>query len=245
MSDIDFDRFNDMYLRGSIMKAIQIPGLGEISSCIKCGACCRLSSPDLFHSDSHLIERGNIPIKYLFTMREGEPYKNPKTRKLDHLQSDIIKIKPRDEEMPSCIFHDEETQECGIYQSRPAVCRAFKCWDKRQIAPVKTSPFLTRKDLLGETGMWDLIQEHQKRCDYRKMKDYAEIILAEENQEIGKEIISMLSYDRSVRDTAIEKGKMDKDLMDFLFGRQMIVSLPLFKLKLEAGSSGRQILTRL
>lgn len=226
------------------MRAIQIPGLGEITSCIKCGACCRLSSPDLYHTDSHLVERGNIPLKYLFTMREGEPYKNPKTRQLQHLQSDIIKIKSQDEELPSCLFHDDESQECGIYQSRPSVCRAFKCWDKRQIDPVKTSPFLTRKDLLGETGLWDLIQDHQARCDYRKMKDLAEIIHAENNQDAGKEIALMLAFDKSVRDTAIEKGEMDKAIMDFLFGRQMIASLPLFKLKLETGEDGRQILTR-
>lgn len=227
------------------MRALQIPGLGEITSCIKCGACCRLSSPDLFNSDGHLVERGNIPLKYLFTMREGEPFRNPKTRQLEHLKTDIIKIKPHDEEIPSCIFHDDESQECGIYQSRPSVCRAFKCWDKRQIDPVKTSPFLTRKDLLGETGMWDLIQEHQKKCDYIRMKNCAEILRAEENQEIGRELVSMLAYDKSVRDTAIEKGNMDKEIMDFLFGRQMLVSLPLFKLKLETGNDGRQVLTRL
>lgn len=228
------------------MKALQFPDLGQISSCIKCGACCRLSSPDLYDTDSHLLERGNIPLKYLFTMREGEPRKNSKTRQLDHLKSDIIKIKSQAEELPSCFFHDDESQECGIYQSRPSICRAFKCWDKRQIDTVKTSSFLTRKDLLGATGLWDLIHEHQTRCDYIRMRDLAEMIHnSQDNQDAGNEIASMLAFDKSVRDTAVEKGKMDKEIIDFLFGRQMIDSLSIFKLKLDSGENGRQILTRL
>lgn len=226
------------------MKPLQIPGLGQITSCIKCGACCRSSSPDLFITDAHLVERGNIPIKYLFTMREGEPIKNLKTRKLEHLTTDIIKIRNISEDAPSCLFFDDDNQDCGIYQHRPSVCRAFKCWDKRQIDNVKTSPFLTRKDLLSETGLWDLIQEHQSRCDYRRVAELADAIIEKDDSDAGHELVAILSYDKAVRDTAIEKGKMDEGMMDFLFGKPVALSLPLFRLRLMTDEDGKQILTR-
>lgn len=225
------------------MRPLQIPGLGQITSCIKCGACCRSSSPDLFLSDSHLVERGSIPLKYLFTMREGEPVKNPKSRKIEHLEADIIKLKTVDPDAPGCIFLDEENQECGIYQTRPSICRAFKCWDKRQVEPVKTSPFLSRHDLISGLPLWELVEDHQKKCDYRKLSELAKLVQEENNESAGREIASMILYDKSVRETAAEKGKIDPGIMDFLFGREMEISLPLFKLKIETGKDGKKILT--
>ncbi len=228
--------------RGEFMRSVQIPEMEQITSCIKCGACCRFSSPDLYFSDAHLVERGSIPLKYLFTMREGEPVKNPKTRKTGHLQSDIIKIKTM-ENLPTCIFLDDETLECGIYQSRPAICRAYKCWDKRQVEPVRSTSWLSRKDLLGETGLWDLIHEHQNRCDYRIMKELSDRIVSDNDEGSASKTVDMLAYDRSVRETAIEKGRMDPEIMDFLFGRPMSLSLEIFRLKVVSGDDGRQILT--
>lgn len=225
------------------MRPLQIPGLGQITSCIKCGACCRSSSPDLYNTDRHLLERGSIPLKYLFTMREGEPIKNPKTRQLDHLKTDIIKIRTIDNVVPSCFFFDDETQECGIYQTRPSICRAFKCWDKIQVEPVRSSPFLTRKDILSELPLWEIIEEHQAKCDYRKVRELSEQVHEDKNTDAGKEIGTMIAFDKSVRDLATEKGKMDPEIMNFLFGREIEESLSLFKLKLDSGKDGRRILT--
>jgi hypothetical protein len=103
-------------------------------------------------------------------------------------------------------------------------------------------PHLTRKDMLGETGQWELIQEHQKRCDYLVMKNLAEKMKNENDADAAEKLVEMLAFDKSVRETAIEKGKMDPELMDFLFGRPMTLSLSIFKLKIETGTDGRQIL---
>ncbi len=219
----------------------QIPDSEQITSCIRCGSCCRSSSPDLYQADSHLVERGNIPLKYLFTMREGEPVKEPKTRQIKYLASDIVKIRLQDN-LPSCFFYESESQGCGIYQTRPSICRAYKCWETRQFDAVRKTPYLTREDLVGEIkGLWDLVSEHQGRCDYLKLRQLAAIVDETSDDGAAREISDMLIYDRSIRESAVKKG-MDVAIIDFLFGRSFELALPFFKLRI-VKHDGHQVLT--
>jgi len=84
--------------------------------------------------------------------------------------SDIIKIKGK-EDTWTCIFFDEQNKECSIYNDRPVECRALKCWDTGELEKMYAGHRLTREDLVSKVeGLWDLIKDHQARCDYEKIK---------------------------------------------------------------------------
>ena len=88
------------------------------SECIRCGTCCEKGGPAFHQEDRCLIEKGQIPSRYLFTIRKGEfAYDNVKER-LVPVESDIIKIKGK-EDTWTCIFFDEENKQCSIYHDRP------------------------------------------------------------------------------------------------------------------------------
>ena len=45
----------------------------SISECKRCGTCCKKGGPCFHVEDKMLIEKGVILIKYLYTIRKGEP----------------------------------------------------------------------------------------------------------------------------------------------------------------------------
>ncbi len=49
-------------------------------------------------------------------------------------------------------------------------CRVLKCWDTREIEKIYDKNRLTRRELIsGIKWIWDLIEEHEKRCSYEKI----------------------------------------------------------------------------
>ena len=72
------------------------PGLNPgtpLANCIRCGTCCKKGGPSFHQADKHLIEKGLIHSKYLYTLRKGElAYDNVKEC-LMPVNSDIVKIK--------------------------------------------------------------------------------------------------------------------------------------------------------
>ncbi len=63
-------------------------------------------------------------------------------------------------------------KDARIYNDRPLECRALKCWDTRELEQIYAAKRLTRRDLISNVkGLWDLIEDHQVRCDYIKIRD--------------------------------------------------------------------------
>jgi len=202
------------------------------SECIRCGICCRKGGPSFHISDKELIEKGIILSKYLFTIREGEPaYDNIKGG-VFAADSDIIKLKGIKKSW-TCIFFDENKKLCEIYQDRPIECRALKCWDTFEIERLYSKNRLTRKDLvLKVEGLWDLIEDHQTRCDYHKIKGFVKAIDGENKKNAIENILDLVKYDLNLRSVVVEKGGLDPDILDFLFGRSLLKTIKLFGLKI-------------
>lgn len=78
-----------------------------ISECIRCGTCCKKGGPSFHSQDKILIEKGIILLKYLFTIRKGEPACDNVKGNLFFVPSDIIKIKSRTNSR-SCIFSTQK-----------------------------------------------------------------------------------------------------------------------------------------
>ena len=158
------------------------------------------------------------------------------------LVEDNIKIKIKPETM-ECMFLDEE-KKCTIYNTRPSECRAFKCWDSRHIEMIySANECLTRKDIFKDMeGLWDLVVDHQERCSYEKLGGLVKNIDDEdESGSVVAEISAMVNYDKGLRETLTQKGKMDPAVIDCILGRPLTATMVMFNYRIEEKDGGMSL----
>ncbi|UCE51578.1 MAG: YkgJ family cysteine cluster protein [Desulfobacterales bacterium] len=210
-----------------------------ITACIRCGTCCQKGGPSFHHADKNLIEKGIIHSRHLYTIRRGQlAYDNVRDC-LMPVDSDIIKIKGKKDSW-ACIFFEEDEKACRIYANRPLECRVLKCWDTREIEKIYAENRLTRKDLISEVkGLWDLIKDHQGRCDHEKIHKWVKALDSAIKKEARKELIELIQYDTEIRKLVVSKAGLDAEMLDFLFGRPLIETIENYGLNVE--QSGKKI----
>jgi len=207
-------------------------GQGEKTSCDRCAGCCTGGGPILRRADAHLIRSGKIPSTHLYTIRKGELLFNRDEMKMIPVITDMIKIKI-DKETYACHFL-EENSHCSIYVTRPAECRAFKCWDTKEIKNKYDEDPLERAEILADVeGLWELIADHQDRCAYDKMGELTDKLTGDEKDAAMNEINEMINYDNALRTTLVEKANIDPEMLHFLIGRPFTETMVMFNLKLE------------
>ena len=204
----------------------------DITACIRCGTCCRKGGPSFHHEDKMLIEKGIILSKYLYTIRKGErSYDNIRGRFIP-ATSDIIKIKGRAGSL-TCVFFNEKENACKIYNNRPVECRALKCWDTREIESIYSKNRLIRKDLVSTiAGLWDLIDDHQTRCSYEKLDRRLKLLDEDKKDDALNDIFEIIRYDTQIRKLVVQKGNLDPEIVDFLFGRPIKETITLYGFKI-------------
>jgi Fe-S-cluster containining protein len=201
-------------------------------SCIRCGTCCEKGGPALHQEDRMLIEKGRIPAKCLYTIRRGESAFDNVKGCLVPVDSDIIKIKGKEDSW-TCTFFEEQNRGCAIYNHRPVECRALKCWDTVELEKIYARHRLTRDDLISEVeGLWDLIEDHQARCDYEKIRKLIGDLDGPHPGRARKEMMEIIQYDAEIRKLVLEKGGLDPGMLDFLFGRPLVQTLPGYGIRL-------------
>ena len=201
-------------------------------TCVRCGTCCEKGGPGLHRNDRALIENGGIPSKYLYTIRRGETARDNVKGCLLPVDSDIIKIKGR-EDAWTCVFFDEAEKSCTIYDHRPLECRTLKCWDTRELEKIYAGRHLSRKDLIsGVEGLWDLIKDHQKRCDYEEIRNLIKNLHGASSKHARRRLSEIIRYDTEIRELVVSKGGMDPQMLDFLFGRPLVKTLPSYGLRI-------------
>jgi Fe-S-cluster containining protein len=210
------------------------------TTCIRCGTCCEKGGPAFHRDDRLLIEKGLIPSKYLYTIRRGELVHDNVKGRLMPVDSDIIKIKGK-EDAWTCVFFDEDETACTIYNDRPQECRALKCWDPHELEKIYAGRRLTRKDLIsGVEGLWELIQDHQKRCDYERIRNLIKALQSGHSPHAQRRLAEIIRYDTEIRELVISKGGMDPAMLDFLFGRPLLKTLPSYGIKVQ--QQGKKII---
>jgi Fe-S-cluster containining protein len=203
-----------------------------LSECIRCGTCCEKGGPCFHTEDRKLIEKGKIPSKYLYTIRKGELAHDNVKGCLTPVDSDIIKIKGKKDSW-TCIFFDEGKKGCTIYSDRPIECRALKCWDTRELEQIYANNRLTRSDLISEVkGLWDLIKDHQARCDYRKIQSLIKDLAGSNNIHARRKLLEIIRYDAEIRELVVVRGGLDPELLDFLLGRPLTKTLRNYGIKI-------------
>jgi Fe-S-cluster containining protein len=206
------------------------------TECIRCGTCCKKGGPSFHLADKHLIDKGLILSKYLFTIRKGELIYDNVREELLPLSSELIKIKGK-KDSRTCIFFNESEKKCEIYKNRPVECKALKCWDTREIERIYSKNRLTRKDLFIDIdGLWELVEDHQSRCSYEKIKTILQKQETSKNA-IQKEILEIIRYDNQIRHLVVKKGGMDSGILDFLFGRSLTGTIKPFGFAYSSGNS--------
>lgn len=196
-----------------------------VADCKRCGTCCKKGGPSFHMQDRRLIDNGLIPGSDLFTIRKGEPALENVQNRLITTKTDIIKIKGKSGSW-ECRYYESRTRECSIYENRPGECRVLACRDTGPIEALYTAPHLTRKDLLSDVeGIWELIEDHQNRCDYETILKLQERIKTHSDRTAKNRIWEMVAFDRQIRRTLIENS-VAPNMMDFLFGRPLSVTLP-------------------
>jgi Fe-S-cluster containining protein len=210
------------------------PPVPEDRSCRQCGTCCRKGGPALHRADRALVTEGLIPAADLYTIRPGEPVQDNVAGQAAFAETDIIKIKGAGEDW-CCRLLDDATNRCTIYDRRPQECRALQCWDTRAIADLYDRDRLTRRDLLGDVaGLWELIEDHDRRCAYRRLRGQAARLANPSQRSAALEAITdMVKYDESLRGLLVENGHAPEGLLDFLLGRPLTASLHGFHIRVE------------
>ena len=213
------------------------------NTCLRCGTCCEKGGPCFHQEDRLLIEKGQIPSKYLYTIRKGEyAYDNVKGC-LVPASSDIIKIKGQKGSW-TCFFLMPEIRPAPFTMTVPWNAEALKCWDTREFEKIYTRHRLTRDDLLSEVeGLWDLVKDHQGRCDYEKIKKLINDLDGPHKDGARKKLLEIIQYDAEIRKLVVAQGGLDPAMLDFIFGRPLTETLPAYGIKVRQEGE-KTIITR-
>jgi Fe-S-cluster containining protein len=217
-----FDNWNTLPLpaRGAawrrLMTAAKEKHEAVAESCVRCGECCTLGSPTLLSHDLPLFQREILTWNDVYALRAGEQVTN-REGKVEPLQGERLKIR----EVPGsrqCWFYLAATNACRIYEDRPEQCRRQNCWGD-PARPPAVAQLLGRKHLFeGIPEIWDLIKEHQARCDYGKVAQALEALGA--GQEEAAEILfEALHFDHYLRQMLISDWELTPAATEMLLGR--------------------------
>ena len=204
-----------------------------ISTCIRCGTCCKRGGPAFHHADKRLIEEGIVDCRYLYTIRKGELAFDNVRNCLIPADSDIIKLKGQNDSW-TCIFFDEDQSACRIYTNRPVECKTLQCWNTAEVEKMYTKDRLTRADLISTIeGLWNLLEDHQRRCDYKTIHKLVKALDGSQKNKARQQLIEIIQYDMEIRKLVVVRAGLDGDMLDFLFGRPLTITIKNFGIQVE------------
>ncbi len=201
------------------------------SSCDRCGECCRRDTPIILKEDIHLLTKGVITEKDIYTIREGERIRSSMDGDVYDASMEMIKIRPIFGSF-TCLFYDPEVG-CTIYEMRPTVCREYECWSQNITITGLEHRRLTRQDLFGRIDiLWEAIKKHEDKCSLNKFAQAVDELISG-SQESFERIVDMILYDSAVRDWIKEKLQIQSDLIPLIFGKTLFEMASLYGLIIE------------
>ena len=211
--------------------------------CIRCGECCRGSSPTLQLEDAALVKGGGIETAQLYTIREGELVWDNVQKKLNVTREELIKVRETTGSETGCVYYNEDVKACRIYDQRPAQCRALECWDVSEFERVYAGPKAKRRDIIRDGVLLGLMEEHDRRCSYRKLGIVVRQI-EEKGEKAVERIIETLKFDYALRPLVSKKLGIPLYEMELVFGRPLMETLIMFGLRVIKQPDGSFFLTR-
>ncbi|MCI4625415.1 MAG: YkgJ family cysteine cluster protein [Candidatus Magnetoovum sp. WYHC-5] len=214
-----------------------ITPFGVQALCKRCGECCEKGSPTLHISDSELIKNGTLTYSDLFTIREGELVYNNIDDEFVTIDYELIKLR----EKPSgrvCIFYNEDSKECPIYENRPNQCRAYECWDTQKFMTFFNSEEkLTREHIIYNMGfLKEIVNKHEVKCSYANLSDIVQRI--QKGTDMVSELFEIIEYDNTLRHFLTEKSGIHEDHLPLLLGRPIIQTIIMYGYRIESNDAG-------
>jgi Fe-S-cluster containining protein len=194
-----------------LMTASRNKVLERGESCVRCGQCCEKGSPTLLSDDLELFHREILTLNDVYTLRPGE--------KATTLNEERLKVR----EVPGsrqCWFYLAATRSCRIYDDRPEQCRRQNCWGEPPPPPA-SEELLQRRHLFGGVPeVWEVIREHQERCDCaavaRLLAD-----LGAGSEAAGDALFEALHFDHYLRRMLIDDWGLTPGAVESLLGRPL------------------------
>ena len=194
------------------------------TECERCGTCCVKGGPALHIEDKKLLLQKFITRKSLITIRKGEPVFSLEANRPECARTELVKLKGLNNEW-SCIFYDQISSSCSIYQHRPLECLLLKCWDTVELEAVVGKRLLSRFDIISShEPVVKYIHRHENECSLEILDQ----LTIHQNKNINEntlaELTELVNIDLALRSEAIMRLNLNLDLELFYFGR------PLFKI---------------
>jgi len=201
--------------------------------CVRCGACCRQGGPALHTPDLDLVRQGVFALADLITVRRGEVAREAGYGALEPVRREFVKIQGRPGRW-SCKFYEAATHACRIYDHRPLSCRAFRCWDPRELLDLQGKELLDRQIILGDDPMQELVATFESRFPLPPLDEVAAILKREEERPaLLAKLESACRYELLLRQELIEAHRLPLAEELFYLGR------PLFRLLAPLGVVSR------
>ena len=139
-------------------------------------------------------------------------------------------------------FYNEKGRACWIYDHRPAQCSALACWDEGEFMRVFKGPKLTRKEVIDDSILLGLIEQHEKKCSYHALEKRVRQIEVEGEKAV-QGILALLRFDHQLRPFESEKMGIDLKEMALIFGRPLTDTITMFGLQVTREPDGSFFLT--
>lgn len=146
----------------------RVDELCRLAGCLRCGTCCRVSSPTLYQPDGELLGQGRLERDALYSLRAGEMVYSARLGRAAPLERDLVKL--REAPGGGCVFL--RGAACGNYQARPLQCRHLECWSGRNAGDLEDLARLDRRDLFQDDATaLALIEEFDLKVPAAKLTD--------------------------------------------------------------------------
>ncbi|MGO8760587.1 MAG: YkgJ family cysteine cluster protein [Desulfobaccales bacterium] len=201
-----------------LMTASRNQLLEQGESCVRCGECCEIGSPTLLSGDLGLFQREVLGWDDVYTLRAGEKATN-REGEVTALKEERLKVR----EVPGsrqCWFYLAANRTCRIYADRPEQCRRQQCWGEPP-PPAGSEELLQRRHLfVAVPEVWDLIQEHQARCDCTQVaRRLAQVGAGDDTA--GDALFEALHFDHYLRRMLIDDWGLTPGATEFILGRPL------------------------
>jgi Fe-S-cluster containining protein len=172
----------------------------------------------LMTASRNRLQREVLTWKDVYTLRPGEKA-TTREEEVTPLKEERLKVR----EVPGsrqCWFYLAATQTCRIYEDRPEQCRRQNCWGEPPPPPGPEELLQRRHLLAGVPEVWDLIREHQERCDCGAV---ARLLagLETSQESAGDALFEALHFDHYLRQMLIDDWGLSPDTIEFLLGRPL------------------------
>ena len=192
--------------------------LEQSDSCLRCGECCVNGSPTLLNRDLGLFHREVLGWNDVYTLRAGEKATN-REGEVTALTEERLKVR----EVPGsrqCWFYLAANQTCRIYEDRPEQCRRQNCWGEPPPPPGPEELLQRHHLFVAVPEVWDLIQEHQARCDCAGVVRRLAGVGAGDDA-AGEALFEALHFDHYLRQMLIDDWGLTPEATEFLLGRPL------------------------